>query len=178
MSEGYDCSLHEQHARACDVWLAAWEKLKAWLPFTPFDYSLDDPRVYELRDDPHDWIRDVADALEELGRQHEHYRRELVRFCGEVAERIADSDERVKLLVQRATALWMLGERVSAEESARAMAAEFPTRMEPYLVWAAMYSYGPSRDVTRAREILQQGLAVPGFEDRPYVEARLRELQA
>jgi tetratricopeptide (TPR) repeat protein len=179
IQDGYD---RPDRREGCREWLEAWqvllriaEKLQIGT-LRAFDERFQGTELLL------NWVQDVEMALGDLARpeQDREWFQQRRQFCEELLVRFPNEDKLLMENMRRswAESLFAIGETDRAEELFRGWLEEDPQWSWGWIGWADNHLFAPSlqRNLKRAEELLREGLAVEGIEERDVFYERLEHL--
>ena len=176
--EGYRLIEARQEARACDLWLEAWEILKEMVQPT----GAENPAAGSLLRDPLllNWAQDLELELHNAGLDDAVYHDHRVRYAREFLALFPalEADYGLNFWRAQGEALWHLGRRDEAEAAYAATVERFPDEGWAYIAWADPYwlYHSSPKEYARAEAIMKRALQRPRLRDRDDVMDRLARL--
>jgi tetratricopeptide (TPR) repeat protein len=180
MQEGYRCQeKHDWHA-ACGPWLRTWAAIRNLVESQGIR-SLEelDARV-PLTQSVGNWVSDFLMELGNAGRDDPSFLKNRLEVAQTLLDRFAP-EESLRRNCQRdlAETYFALGQAEQGDQLFRQWLQEDPRWGWGWIGWSDCYflcAEERDKDASRAEQILKQGLAVAGVEDRPDLLDRLADI--
>jgi hypothetical protein len=180
MQEGYQAKKARDDVRACRLWLKTWQDIRAVMAVRGLHSVKEWDGQYSGTQSLFNWGQDFILALGNAGRDDRSFFEER-RAVLETLLGLHLPDESYRNHVRRdlAETYFDLGMPEKGEQLFRQWLEEKPTWGWGWIGWSdcyVLFAYDREKDPARAEQILKQGLAVPGVEEREYLLERLQEL--
>jgi len=184
MQQGYREWESRREAAACEVWIGAADlffslyRRRGYAGLKAFD------EVFAGSEFVCNWVHDLMEALHNAGLAEPIYHEHRVRLAADFLQLVGDPDRSMRESLRRELAHgWSeLRRRDQSDALFAAWLREDPEWGWGWIGWADTYHYcrGGDRDLARAEELLERGLAVEDARDRDALtdrQADLRESQ-
>ena len=177
MQAGYAALADGETAKACRLWLEAWRAVLDIMPRSGTD-SLDgfDDQIGGTQS-VLNWVQDLETELHNAGLEEPDFFRERIALCETMIARFSGGWLPVESFqAALAQSHFELGDREEGDRLFRRWLDECPQWGGGWMAWSDGYWLfaGPRiKDAARAEQILQEGLAVPGVENRTDLLDRL-----
>ncbi len=180
MQEGYTLSEAGSPAKACDVWLQAWDvfvRLYAQGRFASLRAFDERFRGLQFLSN---WVNDLDIELHNAGLKDPAYFKSRIRYCEDLLARVGNLDELTRENMRRAVAeSWSeLGQRGRSDALFEQWLKADPGWGWGWIGWGDTYYFSkpPAQDLPRAAQLLRQGLAVEGVRDADAILERLADV--
>lgn len=183
IGEGYKLLKSNQTVRGCDVFLDAWENIKAVmaseqlkdLPALEGKFSWDEFIM--------NFVQDLEETLHNAAQEDPQYFSKRICYCEELLERSGDEDQLLIENARRAIAEshYALGNQSECDRLFGMWLADDPSWGWGYIGWSDCYHFGAKNieaDNVRAEEIISQALAEKSVRDRTDVLERAIDIYA
>jgi len=174
IEKGYEAIYTNDYVSGCDLWLEAWEELKALMEDDGITNVQEIDEKYPWREFVSNYVQDMEMELGNAGTDDKEYYKKRITYCRELCERCG-SDQLMRENTRRAIAqsYFQLGKYEESEQEFEAMLQEDPTFGWAYIEWADCYAWGVDEPCyEKAYEILDRGLRQAGLRDRKEVLER------
>jgi tetratricopeptide (TPR) repeat protein len=180
MQAGYAALKAGDTLGACRLWLETWRAILDIIERAEMG-SLDefDDRFGGTQS-AFNWVQDLETELHNAGLQEPRFFQERISLCETMLDRFPDgrlSLDNFKTAL--AQSHFELGQREKGERLFRAWLEEEPQWGGGWIAWSDCYwvfAKPEDKDAARAEQILQEGLASPGVENRAHMLERLQLL--
>jgi hypothetical protein len=126
------------------------------------------------------WVQDLETELHNAGLEEPRFFHERISLCEMMLDRFPDGTLPIdNFKVALAESHFELGDRQTGDRLFRLWLEESPQWGSGWITWSDCYwlfAKAERKDATRAEQILQEGLASPGVENRPHILERLQLL--
>jgi len=184
MQQGYREWESRRGRAACEVWIGAANlffslyRRRDYAGLEAFD------EAFAGTEFVYNWVHDLMESLHSAGLAEPIYHEHRVRLAADFLQQIGVPDRPMREFLRQELAIgWSeLRRRDQSDALFTAWLREDPKWGWGWIVWADMYHYcrGGDRDLARAEELLERGLAVKDVRDRDALidrQADLRERQ-
>jgi len=177
MQAGYAALSDRDSPKACRLWLDAWRAILDIMARSGTD-SLD-------RFDAHfggtqsvfNWVQDLAMELHNAGLEEPQFFRERIALCETMTTRFSGGSLGIEnFKTALAQSHFELGDHEAGDRLFRCWLDERPQWGGGWITWSDCYwafAAECNKDAARAEEILKEGLATPGVENRRRLLERL-----
>jgi hypothetical protein len=180
MQAGYAAIRAGDTVHACRLWLETWQAILGIIDRAEMD-SLDefDDRFGGTQC-VFNWVQELEMQLHNAGLEEPKFFRERISLCETMLDRFAGgrlSIDNFKMAV--AESHFELGDREKGDRLFRAWLEESPQWGSGWIAWSDchwLFAKSEHKDATRAEQILQEGLASRGVENRTHILERLQLL--
>jgi len=180
MQQGYQARDHGDLPEVCRLWLAAWKGIWKIMEAAQLRSVEEFDARFPSTSSVFNWVQDLNRELHHAGLEDRSYWRERLALL----ETLVDQLHLKGLLLANckkdlAETLFDLGKLDKGEQLYHQWLREKPQWGWGWIGWSDCYyrfARDRERDAGRAEEILKQGLAVPGVEDKTYLLDRLAGL--
>jgi hypothetical protein len=180
MQSGYEMRDAGDAIGACRVWLAAWKDVLQIIDKTSIQTIDEFDELFKGTEPVFNWIQDLEDELWSAGFEDPSFLVERVAVCAEGLRRFEAENDLMTENRRRALAesYFEMGETGRAESLFREWLHSDPRWGWGWIGWSDCYRFTRAGDVdvTRAEELLRDGLAVFGVRHREDLVDRLVEL--
>ena len=179
---GYDYARKHESVKASDVWLEAWEGIKAI-------YEEERPENMDEFDKKYNWfepfllnfVQDLEIELGNAGQTLDEYFKKRICYCGEMIGIIDKNDLLTIENTKRAMAdsHYALGNKEECDRLYTKWLNEDPSWGWGYIGWSDCYGFGTKRidpNQVRAEEILRMALEKEDVRDREDILMRAAEV--
>ena len=178
---GYDHVKKNELIEACDIWLDAWEDIKAI-------FTDEKPENLDELDKRYSWheflinfVQDLEIELGNAGQEKEEYHRKRIKYCEEMIETLASSDSLTIENTKRAIAesYYALGDSEECDRLYINWLREDPHWGWGYIAWSDCYGFGTNKiepNQIRAEEIIRIAIEKEDIRDREDVVMRAIEI--
>lgn len=173
MQRGYGHAERGRDREAADVWLQAWEKIKARLPAEQYPLRYEDELFSGLSQSLFNWVSDLEMALLNAARDRGPYAQAYVQFCEEALARLVLEGNEGPFRRAHANGQWKLGRHDDAEREMQALIDADPDDAWNYIWWGDFYAMEGPEDPDRAEAIYRRALECPTVREREAVLERL-----
>lgn len=138
MEEGVDYAYATNAAEACNIWLEAWEKVKALYQDTDSIGSIKPFAGIRLSN----WCGYLEMYLCDAGREDPAYFEKRIQYCREFCREFPASDDQIihNMIRGEAETLFFSGQYEQGETVFRQLIERFPDNAWGYIGWGDMYS--------------------------------------
>lgn len=183
MEQGYSLSQDKEMAKASDVWLVLWDKLKS--RFKPEFRNVEQAEtIFSGTDLIHNWCQDLENALEHAGRENPEYFQKRIEYCHEFCLIFPESGELLLHNMKRAAAEshFALGNLTEGDRCFEELIEQYPKNIWGYIGWGDMYAIwimnnNIDPDYDKAEKIYKMALGM-GLEDEGDLIDRLEGLKS
>ena len=178
MQMGYTHSMSNETVLACKEWKKTWSAIVANIDSGGFNSIEDFDEVFPGLQSVYNWASDYEMALYDAISLDISHAKEMLSFCTEYYDRIANKDDLNSLNKRTAIAdaYFRLGMTEEGEKEYRALTAEHPDWGWGWIGWSDEYSYeAEDKDYGRAIEILKDALKVDGIDEEEIILERLKD---
>jgi tetratricopeptide (TPR) repeat protein len=183
MQKGYHLmEAHHASQQASDLWLEAWQIVKALAQPTMRTCEAFDQAYPVLRQSVFNWTHDVDMELHNAGIHHAPYHERRIEFVHEFfdvfPDEMNDANRVVNFMRAEGEALWQLGRREESDAVYEQLLERLPDEGWGYIGWADDYwiMHNSPNEFEKAEGILLRGLERPTLQDRTDVLDRLYDL--
>jgi hypothetical protein len=167
--EGYEALARQDVARACDIWLEAWEGLKEVMEGNSVKDVHEINKKYTWSEFPSNYVQELEMELHNAGLDNAEYFKKRIEYCGELLG-YAGEDRLMEENTRRAIAdsYFELGDNAECDRLYGQWLKDDPKWGYGYIGWSRNYEYDcPERqDTAKAGMIKEQALAEPEIRDR------------
>lgn len=181
MQAGYAVMKTDDVAQACRLWLETWRAILDIMQRGSMD-SLDEfDDLFGGTQSVFNWVQDLETELHNAGLREPHFFRERIALCETMVDRF-DGGRLTLDNFKRALAEshFESGNREIGDRLFRRWLDEQPQWGWGWIGWSDCYwlfaAPTGEKDAVRAEQILKEGLASPGVEDRVHILERLEVL--
>jgi hypothetical protein len=180
MQAGYAALKTGDTFQACRLWLETWRGILDIIDRAELD-SLDefDDRFGGTQS-VFNWVQDLETELHNAGLEEPRFFHERISLCEMMLDRFPDGTLPIdNFKAALAESHFELGDRQTGDRLFRVCLEESPQWGSGWITWSDCYwlfAKAERKDATRAEQILQEGLASPGVENRPHILERLQLL--
>ena len=180
MQAGYAALKTGDTLQACRLWLETWRAILDIIDRAEMD-SLDefDDRFGGTQS-VFNWVQDLETELHNAGLEEPRFFHERISLCETMLDRFPDGTLPIdNFKAALAESHFELGDRQTGDRLFRVWLEESPQWGSGWITWSDCYwlfAKAERKDATRAEQILQEGLASPGVENRAHILERLQLL--
>jgi hypothetical protein len=180
MQGGYAALAEQDSCKACRLWLEAWHAILDLMARSGTD-TLDkfDARFGGTQS-VFNWVQDLETELHNAGLDEPQFFRERIAFCETMLARFSGGSLPIENFeAALAQSHFELGDRETGDRLFRHWLHEQPQWGGGWIAWSDSYwlfAAQRNKDAARAEQILQEGLATPGVENRTDLLDRLTTL--
>lgn len=180
MQAGYAALNAGDTLQACRLWLETWHGILDIIDRAGVD-SLDDfDDQFGGTQSVFNWVQDLETELHNAGIDEPRFFHERISLCEMMLDRFSDGKLSIdNFKAALAESHFELGNRQTGDRLFRAWLDETPQWGSGWISWSDYYWLFPKaerNDPPRAEQILQEGLATPGVENRLHILERLLDL--
>ena len=177
---GYDHVKKNELIEACDIWLDAWEDIKAIFTEEKLGNLDKLDKKYSWHEFLVNFVQDLEMELGNAGQEKEEYHRKRINYCEEMLETLDGSDNLTIENTKRAIAesYYALGDSEECDRLYTNWLEEDPHWGWGYIAWSDCYGFGTNKiepDQIRAEEIIRLAIEKEDICDRE--ELRLNQLR-
>jgi tetratricopeptide (TPR) repeat protein len=179
MQDGYERLVARDAAAACRIWLDAWDDVLHLMGKAGIASIEEFDDRFRGTQSLFNWIQDLEAELWNAGLDDPTFLTARIRVCEEGLRRFPTDDQLLTENRQRALAesYARLGDPRKADDLYRGWLDADPRWGWGWIGWSDNYRFiNAPRDLTRAEQLLQEGLAVPDVRDRGDLLDRLAGL--
>jgi tetratricopeptide (TPR) repeat protein len=178
IKEGYTLLRKDKTIKACDIWLEAWEDIKAVMAENKIKDLPALQEKYRWTEFAMNFVQDLDDALYNAAIEEPQYFTKRIRYCEELLELCGKEDELTIENTRRSIAEshYALGNKQECDRLFQKWLADDPTWGWGYIGWADCYQYGIPADNIKAEEIISSALRIENLRDRADVVERAIEI--
>ena len=180
MQAGYAALETGDTLQACRLWLETWRAILDVIGRAEMD-SLDefDDRFGGTQS-VFNWVQDLETELHNAGLEEPRFFHERISLCEMMLDRFPDGKLPIdNFKAALAGSHFELGDHQTGDRLFRVWLEEAPQWGSGWIAWSDchwLFAKAERKDATRAEQILQEGLASPGVEDRMHIQERLQIL--
>ena len=180
MRAGYAALKTGDTLQACRLWLETWRAILDVIGRAEMD-SLDEfDERFGGTQSVFNWVQDLEMELHNAGLEEPRFFHERISLCETMLDRFPDGTLPVdNFKTALAKSHFELGDREKGERLFRAWLEEAPQWGSGWIAWSDchwLFAKSEHKDATRAEQILREGLASPGVENRTHILERLQLL--
>lgn len=178
---GYDHVKKNESIEACDIWLDAWEDIKAIFTDEKAENLDELDKRYSWHEFLINYVQDLEIELGNAGQEKEEYHRKRIKYCEEMIETLASSDSLTIENTKRAIAesYYALGDSEECDRLYINWLREDPHWGWGYIAWSDCYGFGTNKiepNQIRAEEIIRIAIEKEDVRDRDDVLMRAIEI--
>ena len=178
---GYDHVKKNELIEACDIWLDAWEDIKAIFTEEKLGNLDKLDKKYSWHEFLVNFVQDLEMELGNAGQEKEEYHRKRINYCEEMLETLDGSDNLTIENTKRAIAesYYALGDSEECDRLYTNWLEEDPHWGWGYIAWSDCYGFGTNKiepDQIRAEEIIRLAIEKEDICDREDVLMRAIEI--
>jgi hypothetical protein len=165
---GYDLQRTESSPeQVSEVWITAWAWVLRIMERRQINSITEFDRRFRGTQSVFNWVQDLADKLRECGPSDPEFLRARIKICERSIPLLADDLTIENMRRWMAESYFELGQPEKTDELFREWLTNDPRWGFGWIGWADCYAFPDSgkRDLTRAAEILDAGLAIPHVRD-------------
>jgi tetratricopeptide (TPR) repeat protein len=164
--EGYDLLSKHATAKACDIWLVAWEGIKALIIKNAVESVREIDDLYQWSEFPYNCVQELEQELHNAGIDEPDYYRKRISYCRELLDYVGD-DKLMEGNTRRAIAdsYFELGDTTECDRLYEQWLKDDPKWGMGYFGWSQNYAF-KRQDIEKAAKIKERALAEPGLRDR------------
>jgi tetratricopeptide (TPR) repeat protein len=174
IEKGYSAIAKDDYTNGCDLWLEAWEELKALMEEDGLANIQEIDDKYPWREFISNYVQDLEIELGNAGIADKTYFSKRITYCRELCERCGN-ERLMRENTRRAIArsYFELGSHEQSVQEFEAMLQEDPNFGWAYIEWADCYAWDQEEPrYDKAYEILNRALGQSGLRDRKDVLER------
>ncbi len=180
MQAGYAALEEGNCTKACRSWLEAWRAVLDIIEHKAMDSLRTFDDYFSGTQCVFNWVQDLETELHNAGLDEPQFFRERIALCETMIGRFSDGYPPIEnFKAALAESHFELGEREVGDRLFRRWLDERPQWGEGWIAWSDCYwtfARQSNKDAEKAEQILKEGLATPGIEDRRFMLERLAEL--
>ena len=178
---GYDHVKKNELIEACDIWLDAWEDIKAIFTEEKLGNLDKLDKKYSWHEFLVNFVQDLEMELGNAGQEKEEYHRKRINYCEEMLETLDGSDSLTIENTKRAIAesYYALGDSEECDRLYTNWLEEDPHWGWGYIAWSDCYGFGTNKikpNQARAEKIIRMALEKEEVRDREDVLMRAAEV--
>ena len=181
MQEGYSLLHKNKTAKACNLWLELWSKLK--IRFQPeFKNVKEAETIFSGGELVYNWCQDLEAELGNAAIDDPSYYQIRIEYCNDFCSIFPESDSLLIHNMKRAIAEshFALGDISKGDECFSALIDEYPKNILGYIGWGDMYLLPMKKDTKpdyeKAEKIYNMAIGLE-LEDESDLIDRLKELK-
>ena len=180
MQAGYAALKPGDTLQACRLWLEACRGILDIIERADMD-SLDEfDDSFGGTQSVFNWVQDLETELHNAGLEEPRHFHERISLCEIMLDRFPDGTLPIdNFKAALAESHFELGDRQTGDRFLRDWLEETPQWGSGWITWSdcyGLFAKTERKDATRAEQILQEGLASPGVENRAHILERLQLL--
>ena len=180
MQAGYAALENHDSPKACRLWLETWRAILDIMERGGIDSldAFDD--CFGGTQSVFNWVQDFEMELHNAGLQDARFFRERIELCETMIGRFADGRLSINgFKTALAESHFDLGDRETGDRLFHRWCDENPRHGGSWIAWSDCYwtfAAERNKDAARAEQILKEGLATPGVDNRTLILERLAGL--
>ncbi len=180
MQAGYAALENHDSPKACRLWLETWRAILDIMERGGIDSldAFDD--CFGGTQSVFNWVQDFEMELHNAGLQDARFFRERIALCETMIGRFADGRLSINgFKTALAESHFDLGDRETGDRFFHRWCDENPRHGGSWIAWSDCYwtfAAERNKDAARAEQILKEGLATPGVDNRTHILERLAGL--
>jgi len=167
--EGYEFLSKNETAKACDIWLDAWEGLKVLMSEGGMESVHDINNKYSWSDFPSNYVQELEAELHNAGLEDPEYYQKRIGYCHELLRYVGE-DKLMEENTHRAIAdsYFEIGDSAECDRLYRQWLKDDPKWGWGYLGWFMCYesTYHGRQDIAKAGEIIKRALGEADVRNR------------
>ena len=181
IASGYQYLASDETVKACDIFLEAWEDIKAIMAEEQIRDLTELEDKYKWTEFLFNYVQDLEEQLHNAGVESEQYLPKIIRYCEELLKVCGDKDELLIENTRRAIAdsHYALGNDQECDRLYSMWLTSNPTWGWGHIGWSDCYHFGTKKiavNYVKAEEIINKALEEKELKDRADVVDRAIEI--
>lgn len=181
IASGYQYLASDETVKACDIFLEAWEDIKAIMAEEQIRDLTELEDKYKWTEFLFNYVQDLEEQLHNAGVESEQYLPKRIRYCEELLKVCGDKDELLIENTRRAIAdsHYALGNDQECDRLYSMWLTSNPTWGWGHIGWSDCYHFGTKKiavNYVKAEEIINKALEEKELKDRADVVDRAIEI--
>ena len=180
MQAGYAALEEGNCTKACRSWLEAWRAVLDMIEHKAMDSLRTFDDYFGGTQCLFNWVQDLETELQNAGLEEPQFFKERIALCETMIGRFSDGYVPIEnFKAALAESHFELDEREVGDRLFRRWLDERPQWGGGWIAWSDcywMFARQSNKDAEKAEQILKEGLATPGIEDRRFMLRRLAGL--